>query len=85
MANITLKKSPSSVTRDRLLLPVIEFIKSSITNGAPANIFILIDTHSDAATGYLQHTAGKGQSTDVIDVSCCIAFVSVGFINAVSQ
>jgi len=37
----------------------VEFIQRSVQSRAPANTFIVLDTHSDAETGFLQCSGGQ--------------------------
>jgi hypothetical protein len=62
-------RAGSHFAQQHRLLPAIEFIKTSISKNMPANIFILIDTHADAASGCLQHTGGKSMSANTKIVS----------------
>lgn len=66
--NLTLKGGGLEAQR-RSLKPFIAFIQVATQKGIPPNIFILIDTHSDAISGSLQYTSGKAKSSDIAQVN----------------
>jgi hypothetical protein len=41
------------------LEPAVEFLRTSVALGIPANTIVFIDTHSDANTGSLQYAGGQ--------------------------
>jgi hypothetical protein len=50
----------SQHAQKKLVNPSAEFLVQAMEESIPANIIVFIDTHSDANTGYLQYSGGKG-------------------------
>lgn len=49
----------------------VDFIHRSTQRNVPANVFVVMDTHSDTSTGFLQHAGGEcspvyGLPSDVV-------------------
>lgn len=51
-------KGNACVGQQKRVGPVTDFIKATKNGNCPANIFVILDTHSDANTGSLQHAGG---------------------------
>lgn len=45
-------------SQQKRISPATEFLKATRKANIPANVFVVVDTHSDAHTGNLQHAGG---------------------------
>jgi hypothetical protein len=58
--------------------PITAFLRKTTNDGIPANFFVILDTHSDAFTGNLQHAGGQTNGLVApIDEVCTICLMNV--------
>src|ERR1700683_3379948 len=57
--------------QQKRMVPVVDFVQTTMKDSNPANFFVLVDSHSDANTGCIQHCGGTtgGISSPIDTVS----------------